>query len=172
MTGRNFDWQEIPGVFEKQFVFVYVSTAGSSKLGFVTINWPGVIGCFTVMTAEGVTLNNNATNDYPAAQISGFHPRIWIYLEAIESAHAGAALNDVENVLKTRMTATPQNLIISMPNNSDNQCSVVFEYDGNISVENWVTVREPDASKLYQICTNHCKERKPSVDCWRYSLLS
>ena len=172
ITGRNFDWQEVPGVFEKQFVIVYVSTAGSQRFGFVTINWPGIIGCFTVMNSEGVTLNINDTNGYPPAQTSGFHPRILIYREAIESAHAGIALNDVENVLKARITSTPQNLMITMPYSGDNQGSVVFEYDGNLTVDGGVTVREPDSTKFFQICTNHCRQRKQPTECWRFSLLS
>ena len=48
---------------------------------------------------------------------------------------------------------------------------MVFEYDGNLSVESGVTVREPEASKPYQICTNHCRERKDPIACWRYDLL-
>ncbi len=172
ITGRNFDWQEVPGVFEKQFVIVYVSSTESQRLGFVTINWPGIIGCSTVMNAEGVTLNINNTNGYPPTQTSGFHPRILIYREAIESAHAGTALDDVENVLKARMTSTPQNLMVTMPYSGDNQGSVVFEYDGNISVDNGVTVREPDSTKFFQICTNHCRERKQPIVCERFSLLS
>ena len=172
ITGRNFDWTEIPGVFEKQYVIADVATAGSGLLGFVTVNWPGIIGCFTVMNSEGVTLNINNTNGYSPTQTSGFHPRIFIYREAIESAHAGTALNDVENVLKSRMTSTPQNLMVTVPHNDGNACSVAFEYDGNRSIDNGVTVRGPEESKCYQICTNHCRERKPPIYCWRYSQLS
>lgn len=172
ITGRNFDWTEIPGVFEKQIVIAYVPEEGSEQLGFVTTNWPGMIGCFTVMNEEGVTLNINDTNGYDATQTGSFHPRILIYREAIEAAHAGTALSDVENVLRSRHTSTPQNLMVTMPHNDGNACSVVFEYDGNLSVENGVTVREPETGKFYQICTNHCRERKLPIDCWRYSLLS
>ena len=172
ITGRNFDWTEIPGVFEDQFVIAYIPEPGNEELGFVTINWPGIIGCFTVMNEEGVTLNINDTNGYSPTETSGFHPRILIYREAIESAHAETAVSDVENVLKSRMTSTPQNLMVTMPHMNGNACSVVFEYDGDLSVENGVTVREPEDGILYQICTNHCRERKPPVECDRYALLS
>lgn len=172
ITGRNFDWQEIPGVFEKQYVIVYVSTVGSNRLGFVTINWPGIIGCFTVMNAEGVTLNINDTNGYPPIQTFGFYPRILIYREAIESAHAVTAINDIENILKARMTSTPQNLMITMPYGGNNQTSAVFEYDGNVLINSGVTTRKPDSTKFFQICTNHCRERKQPIVCERFSLLS
>lgn len=172
ITGRNFDWEEIPGVFETQYVIVNVPATGSDRLGFVHIIWPGVIGCFTAMNEEGVTLNINDTNGYEASQTSGFHPRILIYREVIESVHAETALSDAENVLKSRMTSTPQNLMVTIPNNNGNTCSVVFEYDGNLSIDNGVTVREPENGKSYQICTNHCRERKSPTACDRYTLLN
>ncbi len=171
IAGRNFDWNEIPGVFEKQFLIVYVSPAESQRLDFVTINWPGIIGCSTAMNSEGVTLNINNTNGYPPTQSSGFHPRILIYREAIESAHAESALNDVKEVLLGRITSTPQNLMITMPHSGTDPSSVVFEYDGNLLIDGGVSVREPDATDLFQICTNHCRVRKPPIACQRYSFL-
>lgn len=141
-------------------------------LGFVSIVWPGTIGCFTAMNEEGVTLNINDSNGYPATQTSGFHPSILIYREAIESAHAGTALKDVENVLKSRITTTPQNLMVTMPYCDGNKGSVVFEYDGNISIDNRATAREPEEFENYRIFTNHCRKRKSPISCQRYSLLS
>jgi len=141
-------------------------------LGFVTINWPGIIGCFTAMNADGVTFNINDTNGFPPVQTSGFLPRILIYREAIESARAVSALADVENVLKARVTSTPQNLMVTMPYSGNNDASVVFEYDGYYLLDGGVTVREPNIGKDYQVCTNHCRERKQPISCERYLLLS
>jgi len=172
ISGRNFDWTEIPGVFETQYVVVNVPALGSDRLGFVHIIWPGVIGCFTAMNEDGVTLNINDTNGYEPTETDGFHPRILIYREVIESAHDETAFSEAEDVLKSRITSTPQNLMITIPHNNGNICSVVFEYDGSLSIDNGVTVREPDPDKSYQICTNHCRERKDPVPCDRYTLLN
>ena len=172
ITGRNFDWKEIPGVFEKQLVMVYVEEPGSGRLGFVTIGWPGSLGCFTAMNAEGVTLNINNTNGFPPEATSGFHPRILTYREVVESSHAQTATEDAAAVLRSQKTATPQNLMITMPYTGSNQASVVFEYDGRYSLDDGATIREPYSGQDYQICTNHCRKRKPPINCSRYSLLN
>ncbi len=171
IAGRNFDWPEIPGVFEKQIIVVSVPATGSGRMGYVSINWPGIIGCYTAMNAEGVTLSTHDTNGHSPTATTGFSPRLLIYREAIESAHAGTAQEDVEAVFRARMTTTPQNMMLTFPSSAGNTGSVVFEYDGDLSVTGGVSVREPDGIESFQICTNHCRERVLPTECWRYSLL-
>jgi len=74
-------------------------------------------------------------------------------------------------VLEGRQTDGTIILMMSFPFTGNNKGSVVFEYDGNLSITNGVTVREPGASNFFQIATNHYRERRQPVDCERYTLL-
>jgi hypothetical protein len=62
--------------------------------------------------------------------------------------------------------------MVTIPYSGDNDASVVFEYDGNYTIDGGVTVRDPNIGKDYQVCTNHCRERRPPIPCERYLLLS
>ncbi len=173
ITGRNDDWTPISTLsLIHQLIVVHSYPAGSERLGFVTINTPGDIGCPTGMNAEGVTINRNAGNSESPFTHTNYYPRYLTYRTAIESAHAVTAVQDVNKVLRERQTNGSIILMISFPYTGNNKCSVVFEYDGNLAQDNGVTVREPEASKSYQIATNHYRERQQAIDCWRYTLLS
>jgi len=172
ITGRNDDWPPISTLSSiKQLIVIHSFPSGSERLGFVSINTPGDIGCPTGMNAEGVTINRNAGNGSPSSAASSYYPRYLTYRTAIESAHAGTVVRDVKNVLEGRQTDGTIILMMSFPFTGNNKGSVVFEYDGNLSITNGVTVREPGASNSFQITTNHYRERRQPVDCERYTLL-
>jgi hypothetical protein len=104
--------------------------------------------------------------------MDGYYPRLLVYREALETVDTTEPLNDILNVLENRLTRTPQNLMFTFPYDGQNPGSIVFEYDGNITIDNGVTVRAASTEDLYQICTNHCRLRKDPIDCWRYNLIN
>ncbi|MFC1724253.1 C45 family autoproteolytic acyltransferase/hydrolase [candidate division KSB1 bacterium] len=173
ITGRNDDWPLLNYLNEVQMlVVVRVPPAGSDRLSFATINCPGSIGCPTGMNEEGVTLNRNAGNGSTNSASSGIYPRYFTYRTALENAHASTAVQDVENVLRSRQTNGTIILMITYPYMGSGSGSAVFEYDSDISRNDGVTIRQPESSLPYQIATNHYRERILPVSCGRYTTIN
>jgi hypothetical protein len=167
IAGRNLDWQRMPALQGSQIVVVYPSQADEMRLGWVSITWPGYIGCLTGMNDEGVTVSMHDVSAPPPTVQTGFTPRGLALREAIESAHAATAVRDVARTLRSRTCAVGNNVAVSMPRASAGPASTVFEYDGFLTRTQGVTVRA-SADRPYQVCTNHYVERARPTTCWRY----
>jgi hypothetical protein len=174
LSGRNLDWHRIAALRGSQVAIAFLP-ARDSERGWISITWPGFIGCLTGMNADGITASMHDVPTDPPSTSSGFTPRGLILREAIENANGGpeTALGKVCGVLARRITCVGNNVPISMPFvNHKNPPSAVFEYDGNISknhgYQKVVPISKGAFDKFYQVCTNHfCKRGKPSA-CDRY----
>ena len=94
-------------------------------------------------------------------------PRGFALRDAIESAHASTAFEDVENVLRSRRCAVGNNVPVNRPSRAGPLPAAVFEYDGKREKSDGVTVRR-GGRRGYLLCTNHYVSRaEPSV-CNRY----
>ena len=111
------------------------------------------------------------TNGYPPERTTNIHPILTIGISAIEHAHLSNALQNVEQVLKSHYVVVDQNFLIVMPGEESEARGYVFEYDGCHSNNDGMTLRSPDNSRSYIICTNHCRKRKSPATCWRYNKL-
>lgn len=177
IAGRNLDWFRIVPLMDQQIVLVNAADESNHKVGWVSITWPGMIGCLTGMNSEGVTL---AMHDVPGKRPSskfGFTPRGFILRDAIEAAHPKSAIQDVTSVLRKRTCAVGNNVVVSVPHQGKASAGFVCEYDGHLEDKNGVTLRRPRVADAgdreredYMLCTNHyCLRSDPDNErCSRY----
>jgi hypothetical protein len=171
LAGRNLDWNLISTLFGQELIMVQAPDPAGPALGWVSITWPGLIGCYTGMNSEGVTVS---VHDAPAGRAlegKGFIPRTFALRDAIEAAKAASAIDDIKRVLRARAVTVGNNVPVAMPFAGKAPPAVVFEYDGNVAQSDGVTVRLPDGSG-YQVCTNHYRSRAQPTPCSRYDSLS
>jgi len=172
LIGRNNDWHQIPVMIENQVVVARIPPRESGRLAFVSVSWIGIIGCITGMNEKGIVLTSHDASGLASSIHTGFHPYMLTFRSVIESTSPGTSIQNVEDVLKSRVTGIGKNLMISIPSGKDGPASVVFELDGNLTKENGFTKRFPRESDSYLICTNHFRMRKkPAGNCERYALL-
>jgi hypothetical protein len=166
--GRNMDWPEVPVMVETQMILVNVPIADSGKLGWVAVTWPAYLGCVTAMNAEGVTVATHDAEGRPASVRDGFTPYGLMFRRALESAHAATALEDVAQVLRSGISLVGNNMMVTRPYSGDGPGAVVFEFDGNLSEGQGVTLRLPEEKAESIICTNHFRLRAPPNEGDRY----
>lgn len=169
LAGRNLDWRRLDALDGSQIVVAYAPWAEQKRLGWVSVTWPGYIGCLTGMNAEGVTVSMHDVRAGPPTTV-GFTPRGLTLRDAIESARAASAVEDVGRVLRGRTSAVGNNVPVAVPHTGKAAASVVFEYDGVLSLSGGVTVRTPD-ERSYQVCTNHYVKRAQRRDCQRFAAI-
>ena len=167
LAGRNLDWHALDGLIGSEILVVNAPAEDGSRLGWVSVTWPAFIGCLTGMNSEGVTVSMHDVSVPPPQGDKDFVPRGFALRDAIESAHASTAFEDVENVLRKRRCAVGNNIPVNRPSRAGPLPAAVFEYDGKREESDGVTVRR--AQRLsYLFCTNHYVARaKPKV-CNRY----
>jgi hypothetical protein len=124
------------------------------------------------MNAEGVTVSMHDAGGFPSRGSSGFTPRAFALREALESAHAATAFEDVGRVLRERVCIVGNNVPVTRPYVDGKPASVVFEYDGGLSKEQGVTARHTPEGESFLICTNHYRKRAEPTPCGRYARLS
>lgn len=172
LTARNLDFPSTVQMDKLQIVIAYRG-AGERK-SWLGVSWPGAIGVYTAMNADGVTMSIHDAPGRPMSAASGFTPRSLILREALEGAAAGSFATDVAKVLRAHKVAIGNNVHVSAPRNGDAAPARIFEYDAG-DLSGGVTERIPDpaagalANALW--CTNHQRERQPPLDCDRYTKL-
>ncbi|MFC1898095.1 hypothetical protein ACFLYJ_00840 [Candidatus Cloacimonadota bacterium] len=172
ITGRNMDQDLINAMMATQFIIARIPDMGSGKLGWVSVNWPGEIGCTTGMNEDGVTVSQQDVYRYPPTAAEGFTPDNLLHRMIIESAQAGSVIQEVENILQNNYVATGCAPMISWPYNGSDYAAIVPEFDGKIGVTNGFTIRYPESGLEYIISANHFREREiPMGYCWRYNLI-
>lgn len=167
LTGRNLDYPSTTAMEEAQLIVVRRAHGG--ERGWVGVGWPGAIGVFTAMNADGVTIMMHDAPGLPASETEGFAPRSLALREALEAAAGETFQRDVERVLEKRRTLVGNLVHASAPRaaDRDRSAAVVFEYDGNRK-DSGVTARTPaDNAPPAELdalwCTNHmCRRDAPS----------
>ncbi len=170
LAGRNLDWYELEVLLGSQIVVVHAPAEDGSRLGWVSVTWPPFTGCLTGMNAEGVTVSMHDVSIGPPQGPPPFVPRGFALRDAIESAHASTAFEDVARILRERHCAVGNNIPVNRPSRTGGTPSAVFEYDGNLASGKGVTVRRAnEASHLF--CTNHYVDRAVPRSCRRYETI-
>ncbi|RIK68085.1 MAG: hypothetical protein DCC65_04470 [Planctomycetota bacterium] len=175
ISGRNLDWHRLNALQSGQMVVAYAPGPEDGRLGWLSVTWPGYIGCLTGMNSEGVTVAMHDVFAGPPTAPLGFTPRGFALRDAVETAHAATAGKDVLAVLRGRIAAVGNNVPISFPYRGGNkESAVVFEYDGDLTNGVGVTVRRAQRSgsagdaTAYLPCTNHYRKRASAESCDRY----
>ncbi len=178
IAGRNLDWVWAEILTDSQVIVAHILDKDDGKIAWVSVTWPGFIGCLTGMNAEGVTVSMHDVRA-PRSVPSGFTPRAFTLRDAIEAAHARTAREDIEKILRERVCAVGNNIPVALPQLSGRPASYVFEYDGVLSHGKGLTVRKGPTRETvghagtrtsgHQACTNHYRERREPVKCSRYA---
>lgn len=172
LAGRNMDWPRNPALEGSQIVVVYVPPPDSKALGWVSVFWPGLIGCTTGMNAEGVTVGMHDSSSPVPSATEGFTSSTLLYRKAVESAHARTAIEDVSRVLREHYTRSGYNMIVARPYEGQGPGAVVFEHDGYLRQAKGMTARKPNRLEAFVACTNHYRSRYDPLPCTRYAKLS
>lgn len=173
ITARNLDYDYTPEMACSQFILVQHGDA--SRQSFVAVTWPGLLGAFTSVNADGVSLLSHDANSLPKSNVTGFTPRGFIFREALEKARASTAFDDVAAVFRARRVICGNNQHVSVPARPGQIPARIFEYDAATEIASGVTIRS-DSGKagmtvpaLY--CTNHVCVRQAPEPCHRYATL-
>lgn len=190
IAGRNFDWYIFDALVDSQMIVVQLPEPGNKALGWVSVTWPGSIGCFTGMNAEGVCVSlHDAAGGRPTKAI-GFTPRVLALRDAIEAARAETAIQDITNIFRDKTVVIGNNVPVVTDYQSKRAHRTakgpftVFEYDGNLDNEEGVTVRTVRSTYdqrrrdlavqgggFFEICTNHYRKRSAPSECDRYATM-
>jgi hypothetical protein len=172
IVARNLDYFNLPGIAAEQIIVAYVDS-GDSKRPFVSVTWPGLIGVYTGMNADGLFV---ATHDAPggkAFEASEWVPRSLMLRRVLEQVPVNGAASAARELLAASPTLRGNNFLLAWPYTEGAVPAVVFEYDGREDIEGGVTVRDADSLKngtpKYTIaCTNHYRVRGEPAPCDRY----
>ncbi len=192
ISGRNLDWfgdasealsggQIIVAQLPRDRAKPTVDSNGdagrsASVQGWVSVTWPGLTICLTGMNADGVTMAMHDSGGRGKWLKPRSTPRGFAIREALELARATTALEDIGGVFRNRHSVVGNNIPVSWPANGTRPSSCVFEYDGDMKKSDGVTVRvgsslDPNHPVIYQVCTNHYRERADKSLCDRYETL-
>lgn len=173
LTARNLDFPYTPAMAQAQIV--KIRRAADRRRARIEVGWPGAIGVYTAMNADGVCIFMNDANGLAPSHAVGFTPRALTLREALETARPESYLQDIERVLRSRRVLVGNNILVSGPlRDGDAPPAAVFEYDANDRTEG-VTTRLPAAGRAGAAsalwCTNHLRARREPVSCNRYDIL-
>lgn len=171
ICGRNLEWPLDPALVESQFILVRLPAPGSDALGWVSVFFPACIGCTTAMNEEGVVLAQHDAMGKTPTMIKGFTSRTLMQRAALETAHAGSALKNVEEVFRRQHSFLGENMLVAWPYKGRDS-AVVFEHDADLKDSDGVTVRKPRKADSFLVCTNHYRKRESAQDCPRFSKLT
>lgn len=173
LTARNLDYPLEADLRLGQCLLVQLDQT-DGRMDFVSLNWPGQIGCVTAMNADGVTL---AIHDTPGVLFDPalkYRPRLLQMRSAIEAAAGHTAFRDAARALASGPTIVGNNVHMSRPARFGTQPAAVLEYDGRTDKGPGVTIRTaaenaPGVPDHALICTNHYRARRSPVPCDRFA---
>jgi hypothetical protein len=160
VAGRNYEWPRYPAMIGAQVIVVRSPPPGSDTLSSVSLFFPGLIGVITAMNEEGVTVSTQDSScSNPLSMRWGFAPITLLYRQALESARAETAEEDMAHILKEHFTITGNNLFVTRPYTGEESGGFVFEHDGCLEKGDGMTLRVPEAGDAFLVCTNRFYER-------------
>ena len=113
LTFRNLDYDYTPAMAAMQIIAVV--HGDSTRLPYVAVTWPGLLGVFTGVNSEGVSMLSHDSNSLPKAGVTGYTPRGLIFREALQTARAQTAFEDVERAFKQYRVICGNNQHVSVP---------------------------------------------------------
>ena len=146
---------------------------------WLTVTWPGLIGCLTGMSERGVTVSMHDANVEPPELKSRPTPRGLILREAIEAARIGFIKDDILSALARHRVLVGNIIPVSVPMREGIRPAMVFEYDSHSS-NNDASVRLPRicvpgesarATDLWQVATNQYYNKNIRKRCRRFERL-
>jgi hypothetical protein len=175
ITARNLDFITLPGVRERHVVIVYLEP-GQGLKRWVSVTWPGLIGAYTAMNEDGVTVSLHDAPGLGVTTTGPFAPRSFAVREVIEKASANDAVEAAQTVLQQHPCVVGNNIHVSAPFTGQDAPAGVFEYDGNTQLDKGATLRLVTDNKdplltTALMCTNHYRRRREPTECDRYETM-
>ena len=171
IAGRNMDWPELSSMVKTPIVFVNAPSPDVGAKGWVGITWPAFVGCLTGMNSGGVTAATHDAGGRPPSVTSGFTPYCWIFRKVVETAAPDTAFEDAARVIRGEISIVGNNMMVTRPFANGHPAAAVLEFDADLKNGDGLTVRTTAESARFLICTNHFRERRDPIDCWRYGQL-
>ena len=173
ITARNLDFRSTPSMERAQYLLIY---RGDGKTRpWAGVSWPGLIGVYTAMNGDGVTITMHDAAGLAPSYPDGFTPRSLALRAALEAVGPKSFVEDVRRVFRGHRVMVGNNVHVSAPVVPGRSPAAVFEYDAN-QQDDGVTVRLPEADppELADAiwCTNHLRLRREPIECDRYDRLS
>ena len=173
LHARNFDWAIDPGgnFLDLTLLKVYESS-DDGDARFASVSVPGLIGCISCITDEGVGTTMHNVGGLDRTQFTGLKPRMLVNREALLATIGAPDVGDAaEEILEARPQRTGNNLHFSMPQARATQgAGIVFEYDGAADQPDGQATRrvggdDPDlATADATAATNHYVVREQGAD--------
>ncbi|MCW8130715.1 MAG: hypothetical protein KIS92_10225 [Planctomycetota bacterium] len=159
LIGRNFDGPKV-GTFDYGRLFLLIAEAPAEKDCKATLDIRsfGYLGATTVMNEDGVFASIHEANDRRGYRTEGWTPRILCFRNAIETARAGHAVEDMTAELRRLPVRVGSIVLAGGPARGPGSAGVL-EWDGG-ALDQGVTVRLADeASPEFIACANHFVRR-------------
>jgi hypothetical protein len=169
LHARNLDFYEDDGgvILDSHIVKLY-SSEEEGGARWMSISFPGLIGCISCFTEDGAGLTIHNSNGLDPSEAGGHVPRMLAARVALTASQlASDRIQAAEDVLEALSQQIGNNFHLSFPC-STGTCvgGAVFEYDGNEThADGQVTVRMPgeydgglDTDQAI-VCTNHYMKR-------------
>ncbi|MGE3182315.1 MAG: hypothetical protein AB7N71_11850, partial [Phycisphaerae bacterium] len=174
LTVRNLDYNFTPTMVKQQLIAVV--HGDEQRHGFVAVTWPGLLGVFTAVNDQNVTMLSHDSNGLPKSYNEGYTARGLIFRAAMENANARTAFADVAETFKKHRVIVGNNMHVSTAYNGLDNPAQIFEYDGN-GRDGGLTIRTADDDDNDQLtsaicCTNHVRKRGEIRECNRYGILT
>ena len=195
ITARNLDYG-LPSLQAAHLVIVYLEP-GEGRQRWVSLAWPSLIGAYTAMNDQGVTISMHDSISLPTRPAPPFVPRSFVLRDALERADARDGIEQVQKVLQEHHVACGNNIHVSVPFHGQAHPAAVFEYDGQVQQAKGVTPRYGDAGAGTNthsgkasaesgsvattssalppgvlVCTNHYRARRDAIECGRYGKIT
>jgi len=166
LHGRNFDYTSDPKNTFLTEHLIKVIRSDDEDTDFVSVSMPGLMGCISCFSDDGVGLTMHNVTGLSTEHLGGFVPRTWAMRAALVAAANGP---DPIGAAESVMDGSPQfrgnNLHLSLPCDGDG-CTggAVYELDGHTSHgDGQATVRLPHHDLIGAgsaiVATNHYVER-------------
>ncbi len=178
LAGRNLDWHTIDVLRDSQIVVAVIPEARDAA-AWMTVTWPGLIGCLTGMNEHGVTLSMHDASTGPPNLKSKPTPRGLILREAIEAARPGSAERDILAVLNAHRVLVGNIIPVAVPMREGAQPAMVFEYDSCSDgagpaarfLRHCMPEKAARKDNHWQVATNHYCNHNIERQCGRYAKL-
>jgi len=201
IAGRNLDWFSMPAMRNSQIVLAVIPAKDEKAAAWLTVTWPGLVGCLTGMNEHGVTVSMHDADTGPLPSDMKPTPRALILREAIQAAHEISVQKDIISVLSRHRTLVANIIPVAAPMpiqresflNKDGEVFIVkpaelfyeppswvFEYNGHLKKSPGECVRSPattmvagwvSPAEFFQIATNHFRLCDSPARCDRYESL-
>jgi len=166
LTARNLDWPRHEWMLGNEVLLVELPSEKPKRAGWVSMTWPGFVGCLSGMNENGVTVAMHDVHCGAPDGMMGFVPRGLVLREAMEAAHNPDAIEQIAALFRQRHIAVATSIFVSVPYDAKikKYPAAVMEYDSDRSDESGVFVRGPVEGLQrvwfpWEACTNHFRKR-------------